>query len=537
MPVPYFLDCRVFYMLTKAAGIIGGVGLVLLGMAIMSEGLQALAGDRVKKLLSRFTGNPLTGVVTGAGITALTNSSSATILATIGFVNAGLLSLSQAIGIIFGANIGTVTTAWIIALVGFKFSISIFTLPLITLGALMKLFLKGKRNLIGMAIAGFGLLFLGADMLQLNMRDSGAVVELTGYVFSSWGDRFILVGMGFLMTFLLQSSTVAIVGTLAALNSGAVNMEQAALLVVGLNIGKVYYGLLGYIGASVIGKRTALVHVFFNFGTGIIVFVFVDFFVPPVIAFCQYLGTTSPSIIVCVLHTAFNLAGVILWLPINKSIASFMEKLLPQKGPVLTRFLDYNVAAVPHVAVETARLTIVEVARVIMNAIKQLVVTENSYKEIIQDLIDVDAALVETRKYLASVVSSPDASQVHTQHLDVIHAMDHLARLAEACRESENIKITAKYDFLHKLALDQMGEFDGVLKWLNGEMEEAPLPNIERVSTMFAEIRRKKRTDMIADIAQGRLNPDQGFEHLEAMRWIDRIAYHIWRGVLHLNQK
>ncbi len=524
-------------MLIKATGILGGVGLVLLGMAIMSDGLQSLAGDKVKKLLARFTGTPITGVATGAGITALTYSSSATILATIGFVNAGLLSFPQAIGIIFGANLGTIATIWVVAFIGFEFSISTFTLPLITLGALMKLILKGNKGFIGMALAGFGLLFLGANMLQQNLSSLGDAVELTGFVFSSWGDRFILVGLGFLMIFLLQSSTVGIITTLAALSSGAITTEQAALIVIGLNMGKVYYGILGYIGASVTGKRTAMVHMFFNIATGIILFAFSGFFVPYVIVFCNYMGTSSPSIIVCVFHTVFNVAGIIFWLPLNKSIARLIEKLLPQKGPVLTRFLDYHLVAVPHVAVETARLTIIEIARVLINDIRQLVIAEKSYKEIVQDVADVDAALIETRRYLSSVVSSPDSSQVHTQHLDVIHAMEHLSRLAEACLEIENVRITAKFDFLHKLALDQLGEFDGVLEWLNGEKKEAPLPGIERVSTMFAEIRRERRTNMIADIAQGRLNPDQGFEHLEAMRWIDRIAYHIWRSILHMSQK
>ncbi len=525
------------HFFTTVAGITGGVGLVLLGMAIMSEGLQALAGDRVKRLLSRFTGNPVTGVLTGTGITVLIHSSSATILATIGFVNAGLLSLAQAIGIIFGSNLGTTSTAWIVALVGFKFHISTFTLPLITIGALMKLFLRGRKTSIGMAIAGFGLLFLGADILQDGMRGAGGFIDLAGYSFSSWGDRLILAGTGFLMTFLLQSSTVAIVTTLAALGTGTVSMEQAALIVVGLNTGKVYYGLLGFIGASTAGKRTALVHIFFNLTTGIILFLLVDFFVPPVIRLCGYFGSTSSSIIICALHTAFNLLGIVFWLPVYKPVADLMGRLVPEKGPVLTRFLDYRVARVPHVAVETARLTIIEVARVVMKSIRDLVVGEKPYCAAVEGLDSVDAALAETQRFLSYVVSSPDASQVHSQHLGVLHAMEHLTRLVEACRELDNVRTTAHSDYLRMLTLNQLKEFDMVIRWLDGEIPEAPLKNVEQISTMFAETRRKKRTDMIGNIAQGGLKPEEGFEHLEAMRWIDRIAYHIWRSIYHLGQK
>ncbi len=524
-------------VLTTTSGILGGIGLVLLGMAIMSEGLQALAGDRVRRLLGRFTGNPLAGVLTGTGITVLINSSSATILATIGFVNAGLLSLAQAIGIIFGSNLGTTSTAWIVALVGFKFHISTFTLPLITLGALMKLFTRGRKQSIGMALAGFGLLFLGADILQDGMRGTAGFIDLAGYSFTSWGDRCVLAGIGFLMTFMLQSSTVAIITTLAALSTGTVNMEQAALLVVGLNTGKVYYGLLGFIGASTAGKRAALVHIFFNLATGVILFLAVDLFVPPIVRLCCYFGILSSSIIICALHTAFNMFGIMIWLPVYNPVAGLMSRLVREKGPILTRFLDYRVAMVPHVAVETARLTIIEVARVVMTAIRDLVVGEKSYSAAIEGLVSVDSALVETQRFLSSVVSSPDASQVHNQHLDVLHAMEHLTRLVEACRELDNVRTTAHSEFLRKLTLNQLKEFDTIIKWLEGEITEAPLENVEHISSMFAELRRKKRTEMIGDIARGGLKPEEGFDHLEAMRWIDRIAYHIWRSIFHLGQR
>ncbi len=524
-------------MLATAAAIIGGVGLVLLGMALMSEGLQALAGDRVKQLLSHFTGNSFKGVLTGTGITVITNSASATILGTIGFINAGLLSLPQAIGIIFGANLGTVSTAWIVALVGFKFSISTFTLPLITLCALMKLFLKRKRASIGLAVAGFGLLFLGADMLQGGMRGTGGFIELAGFSVNVWSDRFLLAAMGFLMTFLLQSSTVAIVTTFAALGTGTVTMEQAALVVVGLNTGKVYYGILGYIGASTAGKRTAVLHIFFNLATGVILFIFSGIFVSSVTALCGYAGAGSPAIVLCALHTGFNLIGIIIWLPLRKSLSLLMERIVKEKGPVLTRLLDYRVATVPHIAVETARLTIIEVAGVVMAAIRDLIIREKSYREAVQFLPSVGAAILETQKYLSLVVSSPDASQVHNQHLDVIHAMDHMARLVEACGEIENVRTTGASDFIHQMALQQIELVDDVIKWLSGELEEVPISRVAQISAMFAETRRQKRKDMIVDIAKGGLKPDQGFDHLEAMRWVDRIAYHIWRGIFHLSQK
>lgn len=214
-----------------------------------------------------------------------------------------------------------------------------------------------------------------------------------------------------------------------------------------------------------------------------------------------------------------------------------MGRIIPEKGHLLTRFLDYRVATVPHVAVETARLTIVEVARVVFTAVRDLVIGEKPYSEAVSNLGSVDYALNETAKYLSLVVSSPDSNQVHNRHLDVIHSMEHLTRLVEACREFDNVCTTARSEYLRKLTLGQLREFDLVIKWLDGELPEAPLHNVENISAMFADLRRKKRTEMIGEIAQGGMNPDDGFDYLEAMRWIDRIAYHIWRSIVHLNRK
>ncbi len=514
----------------------GGVGIVLLGMVLMTDGLKALAGNSFRNVLGKFTGSSIRAVLSGTGITALVQASSATTLATIGFVSAGILSFPRAIGVIFGANLGSTTTGWIVALIGFKFHFSSITLPMICIGALLKLLGKGKKANAGLAIAGFGILFVGLDILQDGMRDVSQIIDLSGFTVDSFGDKILLVFLGIVMTILLQSSSVALVTTLAALSAGTINLEQSAILVIGQNVGKTFYGIIGFIGATVSAKRTALVHIFFNVVTGIIVFIFLSFFIEGVVGICKVCGSQVPSILLCAFHTAFNLLGIVILLPFKSGISNLMCILVKEEKSLLARHLDFSVVNVPSVAIETARLTIVEIFLLMMRVVRDLVVAEVQYPHIAKKLDVVDSALLEVRRFMSEITSDPDSSSLHEEHLDIIHCTDHLMRLSEACREVENIRTAGHTEFLRSLTVNQLEQFDGIIAWLQGDLPEAPTKSVEEISSLFAETRKAKRTDIIDEIACGKIDPDAAFSFLEAMRWVDRIAYHIWRAMFHLSR-
>nr|HPI24099.1 Na/Pi symporter [Spirochaetota bacterium] len=254
-----------------ALHLVGGVGLFLLGMTLMTDGLKTLAGDSLRRALARFTGGRVTSVISGAGVTAVIQSSSATIFATIGFVSAGLISFEQSIGIILGANLGTTSTSWIVTYLGFKFKIGIVSYPLIALGALLKLFASHRFSAAGIIMAGFGMIFAGIEMMQAAMA-SAAVFNLAGIGGATLPERIALLGLGVAMTLLLQSSSAAIAVTLAALGAGSITILQAAVLAIGQNIGTTVISSIGAIGAATQAKRTALAHVAFNLITGASVF-------------------------------------------------------------------------------------------------------------------------------------------------------------------------------------------------------------------------------------------------------------------------
>lgn len=521
---------------SMTTGIAGGVGIVLIGMVLMTDGLKAVAGNSFVRILNRFTDTSLRAVASGTGITVIVQASSATILATIGFVGAGMLSFPAAIGIIFGANLGSTTTGWIVALVGLKFSISSITLPMICLGALMKLLCKGKKANAGLAIAGFGLLFVGIDILQSGMKEFSRFIDLSGFSADSFPDSLLLLSSGFIMTVLLQSSAVAFVTTLAALGAGSISLDQAAILVTGQNMGKSFYGVLGYVGATVSARRTALVHIFFNLITGLIVFIIVGLFLAAVKWFCTLFGNAGPSIILCAFHTTFNLFGIIILLPFKSKISDLMKFLVKEEESLLTRHLDYSVVNVPPVAIKTARASIVEIFLLMLETIRDLTVAETPYHQLVRKLDAADAGLREIKRFMSAVTSNPDSSSLHEKHLDIIHCTEHLERLNEACREIDNIRTAGHSDFLRNLTASQLKQFDGIIAWLHGDRSESPVKSVEEISSLFAKTRRTKREEIIAEIAYGKIDSDSAFQLLEAMRWVDRIAYHIWRAIFHVSR-
>ena len=211
-------------MLEVFVQLCGGIGLFLIGMTMMTDSLKDMAGETLRIWLSKFTGSPIKSVLSGICLTLIVQSSTATTLATIGFVSAGILTFAQAIGVIIGANIGTTSTGWMVAFLGVKFSITSFALPLLALGAMLKLFSQGRVALFGMTLAGFSLIFLGIDMLQVAMSGFAERVDLSVFSSRSMIAQFSLVLVGIIMTILLQSSSAAITATLAALASGAIDL-------------------------------------------------------------------------------------------------------------------------------------------------------------------------------------------------------------------------------------------------------------------------------------------------------------------------
>ncbi|MBW2629925.1 MAG: Na/Pi symporter, partial [Deltaproteobacteria bacterium] len=215
---------------------LGGLGLFLLGMVVLTEGLRALAGRALRRMLSRFTRSPLSGAMTGAVTTAVVQSSSATTVATVGFVGAGLLTFPQALGIVLGANVGTTVTGWLVALLGFKLELGTAALPIVLVGVLIRLLTGGRASSAGFAMAGFGLIFVGISLLQEGMGGFVGIITPDSFPGDTWSGRLLLVVLGIAFTLVTQSSSAGVAMALTAVNASAMTVQQAAAAVIGMDI-------------------------------------------------------------------------------------------------------------------------------------------------------------------------------------------------------------------------------------------------------------------------------------------------------------
>ena len=335
-------------------GLAGGVGLFLLGMGLMTDGLRLAAGPALERILARSTKTRLRGLASGALGTVAVQSSSAVTVAAIGFVNAGLLSLGQALWVLFGANVGTTMTGWLVALVGMKFEIDAFALPLIGVGMLLRLTGDGsRRGALGMALAGFGVLFLGIDLLKDTF--SGVAADFTLPQWDGIVGVLAMVLVGILMTILMQASAAALVIAFSAAQSGLVSLEAAAAVVIGANVGTTVTAVLAAIGATSNAKRAAAAHILFNVLTGIVALLLL----PWLLGFLGYVRAlleldAAPAAKLALFHTVFNILGVILIWPLAGRLTDFLLRRFKsaEEDEARPRYLDKTVLAVPALALD-----------------------------------------------------------------------------------------------------------------------------------------------------------------------------------------
>ncbi|MBC2727564.1 Na/Pi cotransporter family protein [Desulfosporosinus sp.] len=352
----------------------GGLGLFLFGIKSMSEGLQAVAGDRLRVILEKGTKTPLRGVLTGTIVTALIQSSSGTTVLAIGLVNAGLLTLRQSIGIIMGANIGTTLTAYII---GFK--LESYALPIIAMGVFFLFFFKTKRiNYVGQVLLGFGLLFYGMDVMGDGLKPLRSSPFFIGLMGDVENNPLLGVLIGTIFTVIVQSSS-ATIGVLQELaNQGVISYSQAVPILFGDNIGTTITAILAGIGASVAAKRAATTHLIFNLiGTAIFLPLFlVGIFPKLVILLTNYIYILIPGfegtwdtlgikLQIAQTHGVFNLLNTFIQLPFIALLASIVTKLVPGEQDVVIeakpkylepRFLGNPSVALANASRETLRM-------------------------------------------------------------------------------------------------------------------------------------------------------------------------------------
>jgi phosphate:Na+ symporter len=434
-------------MTALIASLLGGIGLFLLGMWLMTGGLRLAAGAALQTILDRWTRSALRGFIAGFLMTAIVQSSSAATVATVGFVNAGLLTLRQAVWVVIGANVGTTMTGWIVALVGIKIDIGAIATPLVGIGMLLHLAGRRRPRLagLGQAFAGFGAFFLGIDVLQESF--AALAPQLTGLDLNdyTWITLLGFLGLGTLVTVLTQSSSAAIAITLTASATGSIPLPLAAAAVIGTNIGTTSTALFAALGATAAARRVALAHILFNLFAGAAALILLQplLWLSETLA-ADVLASRDLPTILAVFHTLFNFAGALLVWPIAGRLMTFLGRRFVSAAERLAtpRYLDATLAGVPQLALKALAMELSRLAAMAYAAASAVIAGDDALSRPKRD--EERVGLLQLGRHVLQFIARlgtgagdgepadalPDLIRA-TQHLDDLIATSHaLAELA-----------------------------------------------------------------------------------------------------------
>lgn len=340
--------------------ILGGLGLFLFGMMTMSEGLQKVAGSGLRSAMRRLTANRFVGILTGLGVTTVVQSSSATTVMLVSFVNAGLITVTQSIGVIMGANIGTTVTGWLVALIGFKVPLSYVALTAVAIGFGLKMVNKKSLPHWGEVLIGFGLIFIGLHFMKdsmQNMRESEMIIAWMSYFEAKTILSLLMtILVGAIVTMIIQSSSAVMALTMVMLADGVIGFHGAAALVLGENIGTTITANLAAFGASRNAKRAALAHMIFNV-CGVLWFVPTFWIISDIFNLGPKFIEQGPSWLAA-FHTIFNISNTIIFLPLVGILVKIVLKILPKRQQAeeeRLKYIETALVATPAFALESAR--------------------------------------------------------------------------------------------------------------------------------------------------------------------------------------
>lgn len=508
----------------------GGIGLFLLGMSLLTDGIKDLAGETLRLWLARFTGSVYKALFSGIGFTLVLQSSTATTLATIGFVSAGVLSFNQSIGVIIGANIGTTSTGWLVALLGVKFSITNFALPLIAIGAILKLLTRGRIALTGLCLAGFGLIFFGVDQLQLAMSGIAGQVDLSVFSTEDFLAKILLIVIGLLMTVLLQSSSAAITVTLAALASQTIQLEQGLLLVIGQNIGTVATAVLAAIGSSVAAQRTAAVHVIFNLISAVLAFVILIPLFDYLESSWLWFSRLDDVFIVAGFHTVFSILGALFFIPFLKQFELLLIKIIPQRKTTLVHQLDQLSLEIPAIAIQNAQQVIYQHLFIQLQSIKKAL--ENQEFITKQELVEFDHLLNELDLYLDNI-TLPESESDRKKLVYLSRLVVYVRVFRSDLEHLNNSKLFQNQPKIYQLALDYVAILDRYCAQVLNENDLSNIQNFYQELTALKQWsddnRETYRAELMLNAQKLQLSAAKNVEILAAQRWLERVIAHTKR--------
>jgi phosphate:Na+ symporter len=508
---------------SAAITILGGLGLFLLGIHHLTEGLKGLAGDSLRRALQTLVAGRLSAVVSGALFTVAIQSSTATTLTVIGFVSAGLVTFSQAVGVIVGATFGTTSTPWLVAIFGFRVSISAGALPMLGIGGFLWLIAKGRTRSLGAILAGFGLLFIGIEYLQRGMEGISWNLDAIGG--NGFGWQWILTGVGILMSIVMQSSSAAAATTLVALHAGSLTFDQACAMIVGQSVGTAATSAIVAIGGGLAVRRAALAHIIYNVSVGVIGIVLLG----PMTAAADWVGARLDDpegvLALAAFSSIFKLAGVLAFFPWLNRFAQLIVGISGKGAESAVAHLEPTLAeAGGPVALEAAWRAILEVARGAVDAIGRRLAGETVGYE---PLID---AVGQIEHFLQSLsLETIDLGAIEPRLVRLCHALDHLTQLHD-----DLTSIPSTVGGWQAPVGFNLGA-RALTRWLDATEDPGAVSNpaiskaLEDASKQLSAERKASRDEILEEVALQRTPTATARGVLETRGWADNALHHAWR--------
>lgn len=512
---------------------LGAVGIFLLGMVSLERGLEGLAGGRLERVLARFTRSPSSGALTGAAVTAVLQSSSATTLTAVALTGAGLLTFAQSLGIVLGANVGTTVTGWLVALVGFEFKIGAVSGLMVFVGVLTHLFAKRRLRDAGLALAGFGLVFLGIGALGDALAGLEGIVTPDSFPSDGAGGRVLLILIGVAVTLVTQSSSAGVAAALAALHTGAITLPQAAALVIGMDVGTTGTALFATIGGTTSARRTGLAHVVFNVLSGVGAFFFLDLYAWALEELLPGRSSAHPELALVGFHTLFNLLAVVVALPFAKSFAQLIERLVPEREDPLTRALEPRLAKRPALAIDAAARTLHAIARRVLRTTLREVDVRKRRGPAGADLVRLRSAIERVAEFVGAIPTPDGDTPALVRETALVHQADHLARLVERLGAIPSA-VRSPFDPDFETQRGDLGR--ALVRTLRDDGPAArgfDARELRHVRDALEASDEGLRAAWITRAAADHVSAPEALERLECLRWLRRVTHHAWRIAAH----
>jgi phosphate:Na+ symporter len=505
----------------SAVTLVGGLGLFLLGIHHLTEGLKGLAGDSLRRALQRLASGRLSAVLSGALFTAIIQSSTAAILTVIGFVSAGLVTFSQAIGVIMGATLGTTSTPWLLAIFGFRVRIATAALPILGVGALLWIVAKGRLRSTGAILAGFGLLFTAIEYMQTGMK--GVSWNFEG--FTGPGSLWILAGIGIVMTIVMQSSTAAAATTLVALNAGSLTFLQGCAMIVGQSIGTTATSALVMIGGSLAVRRASLAHILFSSVVGVLGMLFLR----PLAAASEWVGSQfhDPDgvLALAAFSSIFKFAGIAAFYPFIDAFSRFIVRISGTGSDSAVSRLEPALAdAGAPIALEAAWRAIVEVGRGALEAVRRRLAGESV-------TYDPPAEAVQQIEHFLESLSleTTDLGTIGPRLVRLAHALDHLTQLHDDLKRFPPAVGSERLPASFATGARALAALLDATKEPGASPDPALFAALEEASKRLSADCKAVRQKTLEDVALQRVPATTARAVLDSLGWADGSLYHAWR--------